>query len=207
MLGSFGGLPPLGFDQGLWGGDVVQQLALEGQDLEDYVQQWVAGVSGMDGAMMRQRWQPEPPNIPDWGVDWGAVGVTRHRPIGIWSYVGHCSDGNGYDQMQRHEDLEILVSFYGPNCDEYASNLHNGVMIWQNRSVLRLVGMAFVELDEAIRAPEMIKNRWWDRVDLPLVLRRIIIRNYAVRNLLSASAAVITDVGYTSPVTVEPPAS
>jgi hypothetical protein len=180
---------------------------LEGIALEDFVQQFVAGVSGLPGQNVRPRWQPEPPNIPDFGVDWCAVGITRHRPIGTWASVTHCSAGDGYDMMQRHEDLDILCSFYGPGADDFAGNLHNGLMIWQNRSLLTLVGMAFVEISEGIRAPEFIKNRWLERTDKPLWLRRIIVRTYPVLNLLSASGAVIPDPGgtYQAPFTVVPP--
>jgi hypothetical protein len=175
---------------------------LNGQPLEDFLQQYVAAVAALDGTMVRPRWQDEPPNIPDHGANWCSVGIMQRQPLGFVGAVQHDSTGDGHDVMQRHEQLNILISFYGPNCDEYSSNLHDGLMIEQNRRVLRTVGMGFVEITESIRVPEFIKNQWWDRVDKRLFINRIIVRNYPVLNLLSAAAAVITDVGYVSPVTV-----
>ena len=159
--------PQNGFDAGSLG---LPQL--EGQSLEDYLQQYVAGVSYLDGTLVRPRWQEEPPNLPDFGVDWCAVGIVNHRPIGLYAAVVHHGDGDGHDEMQRHEDLDVLASFYGPNADSYATNLHNGLMIWQNVSVLRLVGMAFVDISDHTRAPELIKSRCWERIDKTLTLRR-----------------------------------
>jgi hypothetical protein len=58
---------------------------LDGDDLEDYIQQFVAGVAGMDGTLVRPRWQPEPSNIPDFDVTWCATGITHKRPIGQYA--------------------------------------------------------------------------------------------------------------------------
>lgn len=173
---------------------------LEGQDLEDYIQQWVAGISGLDGTMVRPRWQPEPPNIPDWGVNWASVGIMKHRPVGVYPAVIHHPDGDGWSELQRHEELDVLVSFYGTHASDYAVNFHNGCQIWQNFAVLRLVGMALVEVTDGTRNPELIKEKWWDRIDKPFVLRRIIRRSYPVLNLLSAEGWIITDPdGYRAP--------
>jgi hypothetical protein len=179
---------------------------LGGQNLENYLQQYVAGVSYLDGPMVRPRWQPEPPNLPDYGVDWAAVGVMRHRPVGTYPAVIHHREDQGHDEMQRHEELDILCSFYGENADIYAENFHDGLMIWQNISVLRLSGMALVEVSDSTRNPELIRERWWNRIDKPLVLRRIIRRNYPVLNVLSAEAWVNTDgsTHYTAVARVPP---
>lgn len=171
--------------------------------LDDYLQQMVAGVAGLDGSLVRPRWQPEPPNLPDWATDWCATGITRRRPIGAYSAQLHdCENdtgGPGHNELQRHEEFDLMCSFYGPNCDVYASNLHDGLQIWQNYAALRLSGMALVEVQETLRVPELIKQRWWDRCDKTLVLRRIIRRNYPILNVLSAGAEIVTDgpSGYT----------
>ncbi len=168
-----------------------------GQPLENYLQQFVAGIAGMDGTMVRPRWQPEPANLPDWGVDWCAVGVMRRTPIGVYAWVQHFCDnefnGPGHSEAQRHEELEVLATFYGPNCDAYCTNLQNGLMIWQNWSALRLVGLAFVEAQTPAHAPELIRERWWDRYDLTLIFRRIVRRNYPVLNILSADVLLHLD--------------
>lgn len=168
------------------------------QPLEDYLQQFVAGVAGLDSTLVRPRWQPEPPNLPDYGTDWAACGITQRRPIGPYGGQIHYGSGDSLGnrtELQRHEEFDLLVSFYGPDCDAFASNLGDGVQIWQNRSLLRFSGLAFVEAQETLRLPELIKNRWTDRADKTLVLRRIIRRNYPVLDLASAAGWVLPDPG------------
>ena len=165
------------------------------QTLENVCQQLIAGVAGMVGDVVRPRWQgPDPPNLPPYGTDWVAVGITRKRPIGIYGATIHQNPEPGTDLMQRHEEFDLLCSFYGPNADVYSSSLHDGLMIWQNKSELRLVGMAFVEITEGIRVPELIKNQWTDRVDKTVILRRIIQRTYPVRNIVWAGGWINTDL-------------
>jgi hypothetical protein len=161
-----------------------------GDDFENYLQQFVAGISGLDGTLVRPRWQPEPPNIPSFDTTWVAVGITRRQPIGPYAAVIHNGAGNGQDLMQRHEDIVLEASFYGPNADQYASNLHSGLMIWQNKASLRLAGLAFTEITESIRVPELIKQQWVDRVDKIIYLRRIIQNVYPVLNILSVGGFV-----------------
>ena len=55
-----------------------------GDTMADYVQQYIAALAGMDGHMVYQRWQAEPPNLPDYGVDWCSAGMIRRRPIGLY---------------------------------------------------------------------------------------------------------------------------
>jgi hypothetical protein len=169
---------------------------LGSQDLDNYIQQMVAAVAGIDEILVRPRFQPEPPNLPDFVTDWVAVGVQRHRPIGFVQATIHHPEGNGHDETQRHEEIDVLASFYGPRSNHYATNFHNGMLIWQNRSLMRLVGMSLVEVGDGIRAPELVKNLWLDRMDKTVTLRRIIRRDYPVLNLLRSKGYVIPNPGH-----------
>jgi hypothetical protein len=193
---------PPGLDQG-----VFELPNLEGPLLDDYLQQFVAGISGLDGTLVRPRWQPEPPNIPDFGTTWASLGIMRRRSLGFVGATLHDPAGNGHSIMLRHEQLEILISFYGPQCDEAAGNLHDGLMLEQNRIVLRSMNMGLVEITDGISNPELIKERWLDRVDKTLFINRCIAREYPVLNQLTASGTVIPDPGggYQAPFTVNPP--
>jgi hypothetical protein len=174
---------------------------LDGQALENYLQQFVAGVASLDSTLVRPRWQPEPPTIPDFDVTWVAVGTTRKKPIGLYGAVIHNPADPGSDLMQRHEDIDVLCSFYGPEAEAYANNLSNGVMVDQNRAELRRVGLAFVEISQGVRIPELIKNQWLDRVDKMIYLRRIVQRVYPILNVLESQGTVKPDPdhGYRAP--------
>jgi hypothetical protein len=177
---------------------------LEGQALNDFLQGWMVGICGLDGTLFRPSWQPEPANIPTEGTCWAAFGV-RKRPNDTYVFVKHLGDadgGLGADQQQRHETLDILVSFYDLGvsglADYYVSLLKDGFQVAQNLELLQLNGYGLVEASEPIAVPVLFKERWQYRVDLALVMRRQTRRQYPVRNLLGFRATLKTSDGTTT---------
>ncbi|MFJ6322263.1 MULTISPECIES: LIC_12616 family protein [unclassified Rhizobium] len=159
--------------------------------LDDQIQAAVVGITGLNGTLVRPRWQPSPPKQPPATTNWCAIGVVRL--VGdTYAWIGHHPDGNGYDEMQRHVTFDVLASFYGPNGQAYAGLLRDGLQIPQNREALYLQGIAFVEASEIIAAPALINEQWVRKYDLTVTLRTQITRTYAVLNLLSASGSFIT---------------
>lgn len=173
---------------------------LEGQALNRFLQQVFVGITGLTGTLARPRWQAEPPDIPAFGTDWMAFGIVRRRGDAFSSTV-HNPTGNGNDSVYRQEIIEILCTFYGPDADNYASILREGLFVAQNREVLQLNAFGLVEVGEAIAVPDLIKDRWTYRVDISVRLRRSILRTYPVLNILSADATVDSDPR-TIPITV-----
>lgn len=175
---------------------------LEGQALAAFLQGWVAGVSGITPtSLVRPRWQPEPPNIPQAHTCWAAVGVTR-RAADEYPFVGHngaAAGGLGADCMQRHETMDVLCSFYDTGvtgqADFYSAQFRDGAVISQNLATLREAGMALVRATTPVTVPSLFKQRWLYRVDLEVVIRRQIDRQYPVENLVAASGDVYTDGG------------
>lgn len=158
---------------------------LEGQALNRFLQQWLVGISGLAGQMFRPRWQAEPVDIPDAGEAWAAFGISK-RTADVYPYEIHFSnptDGMG-DQLQRHETLEMLISFYdlGTNglADFYASQLRDGLAIAQNQEPLTAAGFAFISCGDMMPVPSLLKTRWLYRVDLPVTVRRAIARIYPI---------------------------
>lgn len=171
---------------------------LEGNALVDFLQAWVAGITGIAGQYIRPRWQPEPPNIPSESTDWIAFGITKRTPDTFAAEL-HFGAGDGYNELRRHEVLEMLVSFYGPNADLNASLFRDGIQIDQNREALSAQNMGLVETGEPIAAPELFKEKWLYRVDLPLSIRRQIVRDYTVQNILTANGTLDNE-HYTTPI-------
>lgn len=151
--------------------------------------------------MVRPRWQPEPPDIPAFGVDWASIGITGREADTFASEI-HNPAGEGSDTVYRQELLEILVTFYGPNADQYASYLREGVSVAQNREVLQQNAFGLVSVGDLVTVPELIKNRWIYRVDLPVTFRRAIEYVYPVLNLESAEFDLNTDSGISESTSV-----
>ena len=110
------------------------------------------------------------------------------------------------DQTQRHEELEILLSFYGPNSGAYMSAFRDGIQLAQNREQLMLAVFAHIDTGDEVEVPTLIKDRYTRRKDIPWRVRRQVLRTYPVLDLLSAVGSIVTDVPALSiPLAVNPP--
>ena len=88
---------------------------LLGDALLDFVQAWVVGVTGMAGNLVRPRWQPEPTNIPAFSITWAAVGLIRRAADTFAAEIRRQDQPLGESETRRHEELEFLISFFGPD--------------------------------------------------------------------------------------------
>lgn len=165
---------------------------LEGQALDRFVQQLIVGITGMPGASVRPRWQPEPPNIPEIPDDWAAVGI-HNRAADTYAAIVHNPASAGTDTVFRQEFLSVLVSFYGSGAGNNAAILRDGLSVPQNREVLTNADMGLVSVGDIVVAPTLRNERWQYRVDVSFDLVRAIRRTYPVLNLASASGTIVTD--------------
>lgn len=157
--------------------------------LDVILQAMVAGITGLAGEMVRPRWQPVQPRVPEADVTWCAVGVTLIRPDDN-AAISHDRTGDGADNLVRHEDIELLSTFYGPDAAMRAAMLRDGLQIAQNREALTANGIGFVTAGEVRPVPELVNQQWVRRQDLPITLRRIVRRTYPVLNILSAPVSI-----------------
>jgi hypothetical protein len=157
---------------------------LEDNALVDFFQAWVVGITGLAGQFVRPRWQPESVNIPDQTVNWAALGIVK-READVNAAELHYQTGNGYNQTRRHEVLYLLASFYGPGAGGYAARLRDGMQVAQNREPLTVANMGLVESGDLTQLPELVKDKWYMRVDLDFKIRRQVVSNYPILNLLS----------------------
>lgn len=160
--------------------------------LVQFIQTVLVGLTGLSGTLVRPSWQVAPPKNPDLTVNWMAFGDLLHSPDAN-AYVGVDADDNAI--MQRHEAIEIPCSFYGPEAMEYASLVRDGFQIQQNLEALRLANMGFVEVNQARRMPDLVNERWINKVVMSVFLRREIIRSYPILTILSAAGTVHTVLG------------
>lgn len=182
-----------------------------GGDLNDkalamFLQQVVVNITGLPGPMVRPRWQPESPNIPDFGTDWCAIGPgPRERDP-----YGYLQQNDGSTTVIRNRVMEILTTFYGPNSEQNAEYLAQGLEVPQNRELMQLAGFNIVAPPrDSVAVPRLIKQRWQYAVDLSFRVRQQLSYTFSVLNLDGAQGTLIADDQgreTTETLTVTPPA-
>lgn len=174
---------------------------LDGIDFRRFIGTVLVGITGLDAKLVRPTWQQNPPPIPDIDIDWLAFGQTNRRGDAD-AYQFESDDGLTTTQL-RHEECDFLLTFYGPNCLDIAGMLRDAFDITQNQEQLQLAGMAMVDLTEIIHAPELINDRFFDRADMTMTIRREIRRDYRVLSFVAAYGAIVANRANDSTLTLE----
>ena len=170
------------------GGYLVAAPAVAGGlDLDVIWQEFVAGVTGLDGSMVRPAWQPVSPKMPSADTDWAAVGVLDETPdAGPALLHRETTDTLGMTYSVRHSQLRIIVAFYGPHAHVHAIALRDGAGILQNQYVIKRSGMGIVEVGQIINTTEMAAQGWLRRVDVHIIARRMVTQQYAIHHITGA---------------------
>lgn len=163
--------------------------------LDDAFHDLLAGITGVPATLVRPRWQPTPPTQPDFNTDWIAFGVSV-SDVDKFAYIGHLASGNGglgTNSVERDETLKLQCSFYGPNCKTKLALFRDGVMVDSNRFDLEALGIKFIEVQETVNLPALMKERWVKRLDVTSIFRRRVKRIYSVPSLVGIPSMVDLD--------------
>jgi hypothetical protein len=165
------------------------------QALEDIFQANVVGITATDPTLVRPRWQPEPPNQPSFTTDWVALGVSVvtqdwshyqvHDPTAVTTPPGY-----GADRVERDEQLELFLSFYGPNCLARMSQWREGIMLEPNRWALYQYGIKLIETRDPVFLPALLKEVNVKRVDLKATFARRVARIYAINSIADVTVTI-----------------
>lgn len=160
--------------------------------LTQFVQTVLTGISELPGTLVRPEWQPNPPKQPEIDVDWMAFGIGISKPDANAYQV---INDDGSTTNQRTDELEITCSIYGPRALETYGLVRDGFQVQPNLYALYNAQMAFKEVTEGRRIPDLINERFFNRVTTSIFLRRLVQRTYSVLTILSVTGkAYVPDV-------------
>lgn len=164
----------------------------KGLTLVQFIQSVLAGITNLQGTLVRPKWQPEEPVQPDIKTNWLAFGISSMQPS-FNAYIAMNPDNT--TQLQRQEQLEVQVSIYGPDALDYAGLLIDGFQIPQNQAGLLSANMGLVEVTKALHIPELINERFFNRYELQVILNRQVQRLYPILNFLSLTGTIYSQTG------------
>lgn len=159
---------------------------LQGVPFEDFMQSVFVALLGFTGDKVRPRWQPNPPKLPSPNIDWCAFGITDAKTDGS---AFQSIDKNDIASMKRQETFTITASLYGVNALDNTSALRDGLEVSQNREAMFHNGIAYIGDDGIQRAPELINDLWYNRIDISLRFAREIRKTYNVLSVLSVNTS------------------
>ena len=157
--------------------------------LLQFIQTVLVGLSGIDGSLVRPKWQPKPPPQPDPETNWIAFGIIEDEPTFNGAIV---TDNAGVTTQQRQRKLTIQTSFYGPNALDFIELVQDGFQLGQNLAALKSANMGLTETTRAIHIPELVNEVWIDRYEMSVILQREVISTYPIVTITSASGTIFT---------------
>ncbi len=160
--------------------------------LEDFLHDVIVGISGYAGALVRPKWQVNPPKQPAIDTDWIAFAVQQ-VPTDANAFTQ--LDADDVTQLSRQDDVQVQVAFYGPNALDNVRAFRDGFWINQNLEALLLAGLGFKGVTPAIRGPDLVNERWVDRWEMTLTLVQRVLRTYQILPFASAAGSIHTVVG------------
>jgi hypothetical protein len=177
-------------------------------DLDKLFQATVAAITSIDGTLVRPRFQEIPPTQPPSDVNWCAVGVMTTTPD-AGPYMAQLPAQSPSDdpstQYIRHEGLNVLLSFYGPNAQANASLLRDGIAVPQNMEALKAQQISLTEVGPARNASANINGRFLRRWDVAASFRRKIIRVYGIKSFVDVNVHLFDDTGAVDRTILAPP--
>jgi hypothetical protein len=156
-------------------------------NFEQFIQTVIVGISGIQGQLVRKKWQPNPPKQPDANTNWIAFGIASES-VDNNAFVG--MDGAGVTTLQRQEYFELQCSVYGPAAYDTATILRDGFQIQQNLAALKASKMGFIGDVNLTHSPDLVNEVWIDRYEMTIKMVRLIQRTYSILPLIGAKGKI-----------------
>ena len=184
-------------------GGYLQATTLTGSDVDfrRAIHGFIVGLTGLPPELVRPSWQPNPPPMPDQGVNWCGYGQLSSEAEGFPELTYYDADSH---IQTRYENVIFNISFYGPQCLEKMKAFRDAMLISQNLDPLFDVGIALFNSSGIVHAPELVGNQYMDRSDIQLTFNKKMQRLYAIKTIVSGEIQFNTDIPeYQSTIYIE----
>ena len=154
--------------------------ALTDETLEDALQLHVVGITGLPGDLVRPRWARVVPKVPEPTVTWAALGI-KSVASDASPLINQLENNT---EVIRHQLLNVLITFYGPQGSSFATLFRDGLAIPQNNQQLKTINASLIDYGEVLAVPELVNQQWVKRFDIAFRLRHKTRRIYQIKPIL-----------------------
>jgi hypothetical protein len=180
----------------------VQSTLVDGVALDDILQGFIVGLTGLPGNMVRPRWQLVPLPAPDATTDWCAIGITERYQLGVREISQHYTvspstadpvdpTGDGYTESWEVWFYRLMVTFYGPNSSLNGRSMLRNISIAQNLEYLYPYSMQIVRVPRSMRTmSELVNQQYIQRQDIELELTNKISSIWPIENIQKAQITI-----------------
>jgi hypothetical protein len=157
----------------------------------------IVGITGLTSTLVRPAYQKNQPTRPDIDTNWAAFRIAKITP----DYSASSAEQSAATLTTgKHELIDVFVSFYGPDCMDYADRLDAGLDIGQNREALAAAYVAYQGASSITHLPEEFNERFYDRADMTITFKRQARRVYDIFPILGSSVQITADDAHDTPL-------
>lgn len=148
---------------------------------------WIVGITGLspDAVIPQSEEVPGLPEVKN-RCTFAVTGIERSPNPAFTTQT------DASVRLRRGETLLCGLTFRGPNGQQLAVRLLDGVLVSQNQEQLQALGFTFGGHEALKCAFEQINNQWVKRYDVMLRLSRTVVREYGVMSLTQAPVIFFT---------------
>lgn len=178
------------------GGYLQETTTLDRVTLEKVWHDFFVGITGFDTNLVRPAEQIDPPPTPGASVNWLAYKIvnTPSQDYPVVYHNGAAAENEGASFVIDQTPENVLVYVYGPKSDDIANSIRRSTYVAQNRTVLRLFGIAVQQVSGLVQVPTLRNEKWYRRMDLTIHTVREAVGRFEIRNLLGAAGLITTDI-------------
>lgn len=159
-----------------------------GLTLLQFLQTVLVGLSGLDGTLVRPKWQIKPPPQPDVNTNWLAFGIESDTPNFNAAVV--TNKDTGVTTLKRWRTMILQLSFYGPNALDLIEQVQDGFQLGQNLAALTSAKMGLTETGQALHLPELVNEQWFERYEMSVTLQRLVQSVYPIVTIVGAHGTI-----------------
>lgn len=170
---------------------------LTGAQLTDLVTGLVGALTGIAPALVRPRWQATPPQQPPAGTAWCGAGIVARSDLDYTHQEIGNIPGTAIEalHLRRWGDIEVLLSFYGPDSDGMAERFRDGMYVTINLAHVAAAGIRLHRVGDVTQVPDLVNMQYIDHCDVRVWFARQIDRWYPLKSLIEASGTLTPDLG------------